>query len=53
MRKKYDLMWLVIMIGYIITFLVLGYIALSTILAMLQHGNQPWNLWHIIAEGVK
>ena len=53
MRKKYDLMWLVIMIGYIITFLVLGYIALSTILAMCQHGDQAWNLWHIIAEGVK
>ena len=37
----------------LITFLVLGYIALSTILAMCQHGDQAWNLWHIIAEGVK
>lgn len=53
MKKKYDIMWLVIMIGYVITFLVLGYVAVCTVLAMAQHGNQPWNMWHLIAEGVK
>ena len=53
MKKKYDIMWLIIMIAYIVAILLLGYVAISTILAMLQHGNQPWNLWHIIAEGVR
>ena len=53
MKKKYDIMWLIIMIAYIVALLLLGYVAISTILAMLQHGNQSWNLWHLIAEGVK
>lgn len=53
MKKKYDIMWLIIMIAYIVAILLLGYAVISTILAMLQHGNQPWNLWHIIAKGVK
>ena len=53
MKKKYDIMWLIIMIAYIVAILLLGYVAISTILAMCQHGNQPWNLWHIIAKGVK
>lgn len=52
MKKKYDIMWLFIIIAYIAAILLLGYVAISTILAMLQHGNQSWNLWHLIAEGV-
>ena len=53
MKKKYDIMWLIIMLGYVIAFLAVTYVAISTILAMLQMGTQPWNLWHIIAEGVR
>lgn len=52
MKKKYDIMWLVIMFGYILATIALGYVALCTILAMLQHGTQPWNMWYLIAKGV-
>lgn len=52
MKKKYDIMWLIIMIAYIVALLLLGYAVISTILAMAQHGTQPWNMWYLIAEGV-
>lgn len=52
MKKKYDIMWLVIMIGYIVSFAIVGWIALSTILAMFQNGTQAWNFWNILAKAV-
>lgn len=50
MKKKYDLMWLVIMLGYILAFVFLGYFCICTVLAMLQMGDQPWNIWQMIAR---
>lgn len=49
MKKKYDLMWLLIMVAYIISIALLGWIAVSTILAMAQNGNQAWNFWNILS----
>lgn len=48
--KKYDLMWLIVIIGYIVAAAALGYFCICTVLAMLQHGDQAWNIWQIIAR---
>lgn len=50
MKKKYDIAWLVMMIGYCLMCTALGYFAICTILVMAQHGNQPWNIWTIICK---
>lgn len=53
MKKKYDWYWLIRVTIWGLLYGVTLYIILCTALAMAQHGNQTWNMWHIIAEGVR
>ena len=50
--KKYDWYWVVKITVWGLIYGMALYVIVCTILAMLQHGTQPWNMWYLIAEGV-